>query len=74
MDDYYMMCPDCDGNGCITCDGDGVVPTWLADPAWNECAGDWVFRGGGKGHPANRALGRLSTDATAARPEGAGGG
>lgn len=34
-------CPDCRGDGCRTCGGDGEVPAWLADPAINPHASDW---------------------------------
>ena len=41
-----MTCPDCNGNGCSTCGGDGTVPDWLADPNVNgeEAAKSWQTR------------------------------
>ncbi len=41
-----MMCPDCNGSGCTTCDGDGQVPDWLANPEINgeKAARSWGWQ------------------------------
>ncbi|WP_281360266.1 hypothetical protein [Lentzea indica] len=41
-----MQCPDCSTStqpACSTCDGDGTVPNWLADPQVNgeRAASTW---------------------------------
>ena len=39
-----MTCPDCKGNGCKTCGGDGTVPGGLADSQVNGEAAAKTWR------------------------------
>lgn len=43
----WMRCPDCEGQGCETCAGDGQVPTWLKDPnvVGEHAARSWGWTG-----------------------------
>ncbi|WP_154697281.1 hypothetical protein [Lentzea guizhouensis] len=45
-----MQCPDCataNGAVCSTCEGDGTVPDWLANPEiqGEAAARSWGWRG-----------------------------
>lgn len=43
----WMVCPECRGDGCETCGGDGRVPSWLKDPriTGEDAARSWGWVG-----------------------------